>query len=132
MKKNNKKPKNQLEDFLKECKIGNRRGNLLEIGFKNGCFLEEARKDGFNVYGTEVSEEYLRSSRDRFPNINIVLEENSKMPYDDDSMDYIVSFQVLEHVISLNDVLKEARRVLKPDGLMYHVCPNYNSFYEGH
>ena len=132
MKKNNKKLKNQLEDFLRECKISKKKGRLLEIGFKNGYFLEEARKNGFDVYGTEVSKEYLKETKKRFPKINIVLEKNNRIPYEDNSMDFVVSFQVLEHVASLDDVLKEAYRVLRPGGLMYQVFPNYNSFYEGH
>jgi ubiquinone/menaquinone biosynthesis C-methylase UbiE len=54
------------------------------------------------------------------------------MPVADDSFDYVVSYQVLEHVHSIEHIFRECLRVLKPGGLMYHVCPNYHSFYEGH
>lgn len=127
-----KKSKEQLEVFLKECGIEKKEGNLLEIGFKNGYFLENARKEGFNVHGTEISEQYFNETKKCFPEINIALEKNNKIPYEDNSMDFVVSFQVLEHVSSLNELIKEIYRVLKPGGVMYHVCPNYNSFYEGH
>lgn len=132
MKKIENKSKEQLEVFLRECGIKRKEDNLLEIGFKNGYFLENARKEGFNVYGTEISEQYFNETKKRFPNINIALEKNNKIPYEDNSMDFVVSFQVLEHVPSLDELLKEVYRVLKPGGVMYHVCPNYNSFYEGH
>jgi len=50
----------------------------------------------------------------------------------DESFDLIVSFQVLEHVGSLETTIDECVRLLRPGGLMYHVFPNYHSFYEGH
>lgn len=43
-----------------------------------------------------------------------------------------MSFQVLEHVSHLSATLDECIRILKPGGYMYHICPNYKSFYEGH
>jgi 2-polyprenyl-3-methyl-5-hydroxy-6-metoxy-1,4-benzoquinol methylase len=50
----------------------------------------------------------------------------------DASFDFVVSFQVLEHVRSIEHIFSECIRVIKPGGIMYHVVPNYKSFYEGH
>ena len=55
------------------------------------------------------------------------------LPVKNNSMDYVVSFQVLEHVPNPHKVISELYRVLKPNGTIlisvpffgdYHTCPN--------
>jgi len=55
------------------------------------------------------------------------------LPVKDNSMDYVMSFQVLEHVPDPRKVVAEFYRVLKPKGIVlisvpfigeYHSCPN--------
>ena len=62
----------------------------------------------------------------------MILYDGKIVPLPDASFDIIVSYQVLEHVGSLETTLSECIRLLKPGGTMYHVFPNYQSFYEGH
>jgi len=129
------KAQNQLKSFKTDCKVENTKGKkLLEIGFKNGLFLKEAEGDGFIAIGTEVNERYFINTKKRFPELDIKLvsPKNGRIPHAKNSVDYVVSFQVLEHVNSTKEMLDESLRVLKRGGVMYHVCPNYNSFYEGH
>lgn len=49
----------------------------------------------------------------------IELKENGMLPIANDSFDYVVSFQVLEHVPAPQDYLQEAYRVLKPGGKLF-------------
>jgi len=106
------KARDQLQLFLNECNVEGHRGKkILEIGFKNGLFLDECHKTGFIPTGIEINSEYYKT-------VN--------------SFDYVVSFQVLEHVQSVEHIFNECIRILKPGGIMYHICPNYHSFYEGH
>jgi 2-polyprenyl-3-methyl-5-hydroxy-6-metoxy-1,4-benzoquinol methylase len=110
---------------------------LLEIGFKNGLFLHECSKVGFDATGTEINESHCNETKKRFPELNLVLNKGKSINLPDNTFDYIVSFQVLEHVetpdrISLEFFLGDLIRLLKPGGIMYHRAPNYNSFYEGH
>ena len=55
------------------------------------------------------------------------------LPIKDNSMDYVMSYQVLEHVPNPHKVIREFYRVLKPNGVIvisvpfigeYHTCPN--------
>lgn len=50
----------------------------------------------------------------------------SKLPFDDDHADVIVASHILEHFYHHQtlDVLKEWRRVLKPDGIIYVATPD--------
>lgn len=49
-----------------------------------------------------------------------------------ESFDIILSFEVMEHVNSPEQVLKEMYRLLKPGGKLFLSTCNYDSFYEGH
>jgi 2-polyprenyl-3-methyl-5-hydroxy-6-metoxy-1,4-benzoquinol methylase len=128
-----KKSRAQLTSFLKDCEIydfTNKR--LLEIGFRNGYFMNECVKAGLIPTGIDINREYYESTKEQFPFLDIKWYDGSAFPVLADSFDYVVSFQVLEHVSSIEHILTECIRVLKPGGIMYHVCPNYRSFYEGH
>lgn len=107
-------------------------GRLLEIGSKSGHFLKECCNAGFEAVGTEVSQSHIAKIKNVFPDVEIWQNEIDSLPFESDSFDYVVSFQVLEHMSNPREMLRECRRVLKPGGYMYHICPNYNSFYEGH
>ena len=127
------KARNQLESFLADCGIENFYGKrILEIGFKNGLFLDECHKAGLVAAGLEINKMFCETISAKFPHVEVLLYDGGTFPVPDASFDFVVSFQVLEHVNSIEHIFSECIRVLRPGGMMYHVCPNYFSFYEGH
>jgi len=127
------KAKEQLETFLSECGIRDFRGKrILEIGFKNGLFLNECYKAGLAPVGLDIIKTYHDAVRSQFPHLEAMLYDGGVLPLPDASFDFVVSFQVLEHVTSIEHIFRESTRVLRPGGMMYHTFPNYFSFYEGH
>jgi SAM-dependent methyltransferase len=54
------------------------------------------------------------------------------IPLPDDSVDLIISLNVLEHVQNPDLVLSEAWRVLRPGGYFLLACENYLAFWEPH
>jgi SAM-dependent methyltransferase len=127
------KAKNQIDSFLAECGIQDYRGKrILEVGYKNGLCLDECLKAGLVPVGLEINKTYYENVRAEFPHLEALLYDGGTFPLPDASFDFVVSFQVLEHVQSIEHIFRECIRVLKPGGIMYHVCPNYFSFYEGH
>ena len=127
------KAHNQLKSFLAECGIKDARNRkILEIGFKTGLFLNECRKAGLISMGIEINREYCEKVKAAYPDLDILLYDGQTFPVLDESFDFAVSYQVPEHVTSIEHIFSECIRVLKPGGIMYHVCPNYFSFYEGH
>jgi len=54
------------------------------------------------------------------------------LPYTDNSIDFIVSTDVFEHVRDLLEVLAECHRVLKPGGSLLCVFPQYHQPFEAH
>lgn len=127
------KAHNQLKSFLSDCQIEELQNKkVLEVGFRNGLFLNECRKRDLICTGIEINREYCRTVKAKFPALDVLWYDGGVFPLPDESFDFVVSYQVLEHVSSIRHVLSECIRVLKPGGIMYHVCPNYHSFYEGH
>lgn len=128
-----KKAHNQLKLFLTECKIQDYQGkSILEIGFKNGLFLNECRKAGLIPTGIEINKNYYDTVKLKFPDLDLVWYDGGTIPLPDESFDFVVSYQVFEHVSSTEYMINECIRLLRPGGIMYHICPNYHSFYDGH
>ena len=119
----------------KDCRI-------LEIGSGMGtcCILMRAMT-GAEVIGIEPAPE---SYFNLLECIDDFKECNPHLPYmalscggenisiDDETIDFIYSFEVLEHVQNPRKVLEEIYRLLKPGGCAYIATCNYDSFYEGH
>lgn len=55
---------------------------------------------------------------------NDVFYDGENIPFLDQSFDSILATEVLEHVLNLDDVLKEFNRILKPGGLILASAPS--------
>lgn len=49
--------------------------------------------------------------------------DGSTIPFEDETFDSILSSEVFEHVVNIEDILKELHRVLKPQGTMLVTVP---------
>jgi SAM-dependent methyltransferase len=118
---------NDLEIELKNYKV-------LEIGSGVGSFVIAAKANNVDCYGIEPNLVGVKTSviRDGALKDRILCGVGEQLPYKDEIFDLVVSFQVLEHTQKPDDVLRESIRVLKKNGYLYFVIPNYNSFWEGH
>lgn len=63
-----------------------------------------------------------------FKDKNFLKADVRELPFKDNSVDYILARQVLEHITFLNvpNTLHEWIRVLKPGGRMVITCPNFD------
>ncbi len=115
---------------------------LLEIGAGVGTFLITARtKYKIDAYGIEPSEDEFSPFNQistslleeyNLPKDIVVCGFAENLPFENESFDLIYSTNVLEHVQDPAKVLSESLRVLKKDGFLQFVIPNYFSFWEGH
>ncbi len=124
----------RVKQIFNEEQLKNKK--ILEIGSGSGMLVMYLRKKGIEAFGIEPEDNSLKASE-------ILFEKNGvescikkgfgeKLPYSDETFDLIVSFQVLEHTQNPLKVLEECKRVLKKEGIIYFVIPNYHSFWEGH
>jgi ubiquinone/menaquinone biosynthesis C-methylase UbiE len=62
----------------------------------------------------------------------IIRATGENIPFPDNYFDIVYSTNVLEHVSNPGKVLDESMRVLKPNGTLQFIYPNFHSFYDGH
>jgi SAM-dependent methyltransferase len=99
---------------------------LLDVGAGYGFFLEIARQRGWEVYGTELTDEAVNHCMEK--GLNMFKGEFQDLQLEPESFDVIVSIEVLEHINNPIDYVKKAHEVLRKDGVFYLTTPNFNSF----
>jgi 2-polyprenyl-3-methyl-5-hydroxy-6-metoxy-1,4-benzoquinol methylase len=92
-------------------------GRLLEVGCASGEFLEIAAAAGFEVEGLEPDPGTSAGARERagLPVRTGTLDDAAYPP---GSFDVVVLWHVLEHLDSPRRAIEEARRILRPGGVL--------------
>ncbi len=111
----------RLDALEKRC----RPGRLLDVGCATGTFLQLAQNRGWQVWGTEYSAYAARYAGDHLKR-EIFCGELIDARYEGASFDVVTFWHVLEHVTDPTRYLQEARRILKPSGLLIIAVPNVN------
>ena len=98
---------------------------LIDVGCGIGYFLEEAKKRGWEVYGTEFTDEAIEicSKKGIKMNKGILNPDN----YESQEFDVITSFEVIEHINNPQEELANFFKILRKGGLVYCTTPNFNS-----
>ncbi|MFQ5900905.1 MAG: class I SAM-dependent methyltransferase [Thermodesulfobacteriota bacterium] len=104
-----------------------RKGKLLDVGCGEGLFLELAGKEGWDTTGVEFSPFAARYGRDKL-GLNIFQGELTNAEFPDNTFDAVTMWHVLEHTQDPVAALREARRVLKDDGVFILAVPNLNNY----
>ncbi|GIH16601.1 class I SAM-dependent methyltransferase [Rugosimonospora africana] len=91
-------------------------GDALDAACGTGRHAEYLAGQGFTVIGVDSSPEMLERARNRVPLGEFRLGDLRELPLSDDSVDLVVSGLALSHSPSLEPVLTEFARVLRPGG----------------
>lgn len=98
----------------------------LDLGCGRGEWLELVREVGFKENGVDLDEGMLEYCHEL--NLNVKREDALKTlaSFPDNSIAIISSFHLVEHIgfESVNKLVKEALRVLKPGGILIMETPN--------
>lgn len=113
---------NELLDKLEPFKKTKR---ILDVGCGIGYFLDEAKKRGWEVYGTELSQGSAKICIEKGIKIHEGALETAN--YNSEMFDVITSFEVIEHINNPQTELKNFNLILRPGGVVYVTTPNYNS-----
>ena len=108
-------------------RLPDRRG-VLEIGCGHGFFLERFLDMGFNVVcGVEPSSDAVARAS---PSVRSRILEGPFVRglFEPETFSLACGFQVLDHLVHPNDVLRACREVLAPGGVMYWICHDVGSF----
>lgn len=111
--------------YLKTVTQG--KGTLLDIGCAAGFFLDEARKQGFEVHGIEMSKWAVAHARRELKLEHIHEGKLEDVDLPRNSFDVVVMTDVIEHLLDPKDVLERIRLLLKPNGILCCNTPDINS-----
>jgi glycosyltransferase involved in cell wall biosynthesis/2-polyprenyl-3-methyl-5-hydroxy-6-metoxy-1,4-benzoquinol methylase len=103
-------------------------GRILEVGCGEGDFLELAEVSGWTVTGIEYSPAACERARSRIKSGKIVCGELQGAQLGAEQFDLCVISDVIEHVRSPLNFLREIHRVLKPGGVLFVATPSTDSW----
>jgi len=102
------------------------KGRLLDVGCGNGRFLDQMKQLGWVVAGVEPDGEAVSVALERY-GLDVFQGSLEEAGFPDGHFDAITVNHVIEHVPDPIGLLRECRRVLKPEGKLVVSTPNINS-----
>jgi ubiquinone/menaquinone biosynthesis C-methylase UbiE len=110
--------------FVAELKKYQPKGVLADIGCGPGYLIAELARSfpDISITGVDIAEEMLKKAKENVASPGIVREisfrqgDIQQLPFEDGSIDFIVSTLSLHHWSKPNQAIEELHRVLKPGG----------------
>lgn len=116
-------PLNHLNFFLANKKLlqllnPQKNKALLDVGCGTGILLEQLVERDLKLFGLDISEDMLTAAKNKFSGKNVQLTEGSalKMPFKNNSFDYVTCVHSFHHHPDSLQSLKEMKRVIKKGG----------------
>lgn len=94
-------------------------GKYLDIGCFNSPMPYELAQDNHfkrEVYAIDHAPITIETLKEKFPEVNYLCQDFTQLPFEDESMDYVVAGEVIEHLENPKEFIKEAVRALKKGG----------------
>lgn len=99
--------------------IGPGAGRALEVGCGEGRVSRELRQLGYHVTASDVAAPMVEAARQADSADDYAVAPAASLPFSDASFDLVVAYNVLMDVEDVPAALHEARRVLKPSGVLF-------------
>lgn len=98
---------------------------ILDLGCGNGSLSHLIAQQGYDVVGVEESESGIKFARLSFPDCQFIQSSIYNLPYSEleNSVDIVISTEVIEHLFYPRELLKAARKCLKPNGSLILTTP---------
>jgi 2-polyprenyl-3-methyl-5-hydroxy-6-metoxy-1,4-benzoquinol methylase len=106
-------------------KISKGSGRLLDVGSATGHFMEIAKKQGWNVFGMEISD--YAAGIGRRKGLEIKTGNFEDFDYPNASFDVVTFLDILEHFMNPELAIGKAARILKSGGILVINTPNTDS-----
>ena len=107
--------------FLERTGLLDTPQRILEIGCGQGRLCKALQEAGHEIVGIDAAQAALDACPE---GIDVRLAEGSVLPFEDNSFDLVLSFDVIEHIPDTDRHLEEVKRVLRPGGHYLFQTPN--------
>jgi SAM-dependent methyltransferase len=108
---------------LKRVNKWKKTGILLDIGSGIGQFLNAARNDFKEIYGTEISHSAIKIAKERY-GLDILPGSIETIDFSGMKFDNITLFHVLEHVGDPLAMIRKCHFLLNEGGILFIAVPN--------
>jgi len=121
---------------------------ILDFGCGDSHLVKFINEKGFICYGADIQENKIDEAKKIFQESSLnsdflrviqtkrdgytIKDEEFKLPFEDNFFEYVISFQVFEHISNLEEVIKELYRVVKVGGKVYLEFPSTYTIVEPH
>jgi tRNA (uracil-5-)-methyltransferase TRM9 len=112
----------ELKFLFEDLKEGEK---VLDLGCGNGRWYKVFKEKKVDYFGVDNSEKLIEIAKENFPDAKFFVGDALNLPFQDDFFDKVYSIALLHHIPSEDfriKVLKEAKRVLKPGGILILTC----------
>jgi len=111
-------------EFLTRTDLLKPTDKILEVGCGIGSIVAELSKRGYDIIGTDISHRAIEYGLKKYGDIRLEVQAAETLPYEDESFDVVLSFDVLEHIAEVDRHISEVRRVLRTGGYYLFQTPN--------
>lgn len=109
-------------DFLGKDNLEGKQ--LLDAGCGTGLFTAQAIKRQAIVTSVDISPKLVELTKRKSPSATSMTATLLDLPFNDNTFDYVISSDVIEHTQNPYNATKELIRVLKPNGKLCITVPN--------
>jgi SAM-dependent methyltransferase len=104
---------------------------VLDFGGGNGVLLRELSHRFDEVICVDLNADIAREVVRVYglPNVQVMSDDIFKLALPDDHFDTVIASQVLEHILELDRLAVEMKRLLAPGGELLVSAPSENRFY---
>ena len=99
---------------------------VLDIACGEGYGASILADAALSVTGVDISKEVINSAKDKYrrSNLSFITGSAARIPCESHQFDVVVSFETIEHHDKHDEMLREIKRVLKPNGLLIISSPD--------
>ncbi len=118
-----------LEKKYKLVSSYSAKGNILDIGCATGQFLNQFMQKGWACQGIEPDDSAREFAKTQY---GLEVQKSNLNHLPGNHFNVITMWHVLEHVHDLQEYLKQLRRLIKKDGVVFIALPNIQSYDANH
>ena len=97
---------------------------IIDLGCGTGNFTKKLSFFSNQIYGCDISRKSIERAKYLYPKIKFSVQDVINLSFANNSFDVVIFSGVLHHFNNLYEPLKEAKRILKKDGLIFSFDPN--------